>query len=546
MSQPEILTLAKQGNPQAITIIMNRSPQFAGVIVKVVRQGNALHILLESVQPPDRETGVSRVARVLEKLELETAMTVRIYARQSGEKQAIWNQEIQLTPTTLVDSPQEILEPVTAPGTTSEAIEEGIVLEEPTEQLDEERTDLDVSMPLSDNPDESFPDSIEAETIPPDLSALGLPDTSSESSHSTPIVNSETGSMVEQPEEDALVANSEFPDVTPDEVRLEDELLSIEEEELEIELDDSLLTLESSLLDLDSSLSEEDNSLLSLEDSPSDLESSLLDLETSPSDLEDSPSDLETSPSNLESSPEELESSFPTLETASSSLESSPEDPNDFLLGGDNLDTDLDDLSSEPGGLSTNPENVSSDLDDLGVEPHNLSGESAPLASPPDASALEIEPALPSPELPMSDSEIIAIESAAIVPEDESTRHDPSEPGLLAIVESNPTAISVRETLKKPEAIAFLFLIAFITLWEAFILLLEETEPVDISLSGRGLARRLDVSASTISRRRDREDFTAWTQELDPQGTAWVMRADGRFIPAPASLPAAEMPQEDQ
>ena len=56
----------------------------------------------------------------------------------------------------------------------------------------------------------------------------------------------------------------------------------------------------------------------------------------------------------------------------------------------------------------------------------------------------------------------------------------------------------------------------------------EHTEP----LTGQALARRLNVSATTISRRKSKPDFSQWTQSKDPAGIAWTYAKKSKLFVA--------------
>lgn len=61
----------------------------------------------------------------------------------------------------------------------------------------------------------------------------------------------------------------------------------------------------------------------------------------------------------------------------------------------------------------------------------------------------------------------------------------------------------------------------------------EEHSPVEESPLGliqSELAKRLDVHSSTIYKRRDDSDFSAWTQTRDPEGVAWIYSSDTRLF----------------
>jgi len=63
------------------------------------------------------------------------------------------------------------------------------------------------------------------------------------------------------------------------------------------------------------------------------------------------------------------------------------------------------------------------------------------------------------------------------------------------------------------------------------------TQPLgkDWTLNQAELARRLDVHASTVGKRKADPDFAEWSQTRDPDGIAWIYQAQNKaFIPADA------------
>ncbi|MGG6294549.1 hypothetical protein ACQ4M4_09000 [Leptolyngbya sp. AN02str] len=80
--------------------------------------------------------------------------------------------------------------------------------------------------------------------------------------------------------------------------------------------------------------------------------------------------------------------------------------------------------------------------------------------------------------------------------------------------------------LKRPESAILIIFVILVAIWEFYLELVEG----DGSLSSVGLAKRLGVSRSTVSRRKRDSDFSAWSQSLDPDGIAWSYRT-GRFLP---------------
>lgn len=98
----------------------------------------------------------------------------------------------------------------------------------------------------------------------------------------------------------------------------------------------------------------------------------------------------------------------------------------------------------------------------------------------------------------------------------------------LPLMESSDTP----EVLKRPESVFFLFFISILTVWEAYLTLLEEdeTQPKKV-LSTSQLARRLQTSKRTIRRQKRLEGFSEWTQSLDPDGIAWSY-SRGVYLPS--------------
>lgn len=83
--------------------------------------------------------------------------------------------------------------------------------------------------------------------------------------------------------------------------------------------------------------------------------------------------------------------------------------------------------------------------------------------------------------------------------------------------------------MRRPEVVVLLLFVLVLILWQTYLSIIEGAAP-EGSLNGRELARRLAVSYSTISRRKHREDFSQWSQALDPDGITWVY-TEGVFVP---------------
>lgn len=95
MNYAKIKELAKQGNPQAITALLNRSLQRQGVTAKVGRDKNNLQVILESAQVPPTDL-TQRICQGLINLGVESIERVQVYGRQIGEEIPDWSQDIDL------------------------------------------------------------------------------------------------------------------------------------------------------------------------------------------------------------------------------------------------------------------------------------------------------------------------------------------------------------------------------------------------------------------------------------------------------------------
>jgi hypothetical protein len=121
MAQPNLRELAKQGNPKAIAIMLERSLQPHSITAQVGRKEDCLQILLESAQIPEEQKMVPFIRNGLIKLGVESVTTVKVYARQTGEQSPAWQQTFELVAPEETSSSQ-IFEPV-IPEETSSSIE---------------------------------------------------------------------------------------------------------------------------------------------------------------------------------------------------------------------------------------------------------------------------------------------------------------------------------------------------------------------------------------------------------------------------------------
>lgn len=100
MTQPQLLELAKQGDPRAIAALMNRSLQPKGMTALVDRQGDCLEVMLEAERIPNRQALTAFVQKGINNLGIDSVNTIRVLGRQVGSDAPAWMQEIYLaTPT---------------------------------------------------------------------------------------------------------------------------------------------------------------------------------------------------------------------------------------------------------------------------------------------------------------------------------------------------------------------------------------------------------------------------------------------------------------
>ncbi len=94
--QLSLLTLAKQGNADAIAALMNRSLQVKGIAAKASLKDGCLQVMLESAQVPEQEAVVEFVRKGVTGLEAEPIKAVKVYGRRVGEDFPTWEREFEI------------------------------------------------------------------------------------------------------------------------------------------------------------------------------------------------------------------------------------------------------------------------------------------------------------------------------------------------------------------------------------------------------------------------------------------------------------------
>ena len=95
-SKPNLLELAKQGNPKAIAHLINRHLQPKGVTTKVALEDGYLQVILEAEQIPKQEL-VAWVQKGITALESDFIQSVKVCGRQAGGNSIGWVEEFKIS-----------------------------------------------------------------------------------------------------------------------------------------------------------------------------------------------------------------------------------------------------------------------------------------------------------------------------------------------------------------------------------------------------------------------------------------------------------------
>jgi hypothetical protein len=96
MTTPNILELAKQGNTQAITTLMNQALETKEITVQISITGKSMTIIGESQANVEQSFFVDYVHQTIKELKLSTVKTVYIKGQITDTKNPIWTQIIDL------------------------------------------------------------------------------------------------------------------------------------------------------------------------------------------------------------------------------------------------------------------------------------------------------------------------------------------------------------------------------------------------------------------------------------------------------------------
>jgi hypothetical protein len=97
MISPELLSLAKQGNPKAISQLLDRALASKRITTKITRDQYVLTIFAEAPELPNQSSLVGVVQRGIKDLRLDNFHSLKIYGRKVGDTTAGWSEKVLLS-----------------------------------------------------------------------------------------------------------------------------------------------------------------------------------------------------------------------------------------------------------------------------------------------------------------------------------------------------------------------------------------------------------------------------------------------------------------
>jgi hypothetical protein len=92
-NQNQMMELAKRGNSQAITTLINQSLNPRGINTLTTVRNGCLHVFLESEPVSSKESTAQFVHKKLIFLKIKSIQSIKIYGRKTGDKAIVWAQE---------------------------------------------------------------------------------------------------------------------------------------------------------------------------------------------------------------------------------------------------------------------------------------------------------------------------------------------------------------------------------------------------------------------------------------------------------------------
>ncbi|MBW4581926.1 MAG: type IV pilin-like G/H family protein [Tildeniella nuda ZEHNDER 1965/U140] len=90
MTQPNLLKLAQQGEPNAIATLINLALEPKGVIAKAAIEDDCLYVFLRSARPLNAKALVAFIQRGILRLEIDSIERVQVYGQHSEDEHPLW------------------------------------------------------------------------------------------------------------------------------------------------------------------------------------------------------------------------------------------------------------------------------------------------------------------------------------------------------------------------------------------------------------------------------------------------------------------------
>lgn len=159
MTQLHLIEQAKQGDPQAIAALMNKSLQPKGMTALVNRQGDCLEVILEAERIPNRQALTTFVQKGIHNLEIESIRSIRVLGQQIGAATPAWTQELDLLATSEFEPESDFVSSSLTADASHHLLDDSLTVPQP----------LDDSTDLSSEHTDFF---ASGEVLPDDLSQL--------------------------------------------------------------------------------------------------------------------------------------------------------------------------------------------------------------------------------------------------------------------------------------------------------------------------------------------------------------------------------------
>lgn len=111
----KLIALARKGDVQAITTLINSRTQPKGITAKVAIKGDCLQLLLEAQEVPEQQALASLSRSLLTSLKISGIHRVKLYGRRKGDEFPAWNTEFETVEKTPLQPNSVSTKPVSAP-----------------------------------------------------------------------------------------------------------------------------------------------------------------------------------------------------------------------------------------------------------------------------------------------------------------------------------------------------------------------------------------------------------------------------------------------